>query len=120
MPWVVAAQADHPAVRQPSNDRTCQAQQQSQQYLAMTADRKRNRERDGIEGCSVHMAFWVRQSEPPVSDGSRARRWEHPRADLGKGSGEAGGPSPLHRRPRAKRTMWKAENSTGCPCRALP
>ncbi len=33
MPWVVAAQADHPAVRrQPSNDRTCQSQQQSQQY----------------------------------------------------------------------------------------
>jgi len=42
MPWVVAAQADHPAVRrQPSNDRICQAQQQSLQYLAMTADRKR-------------------------------------------------------------------------------
>jgi hypothetical protein len=44
MPWVVAAQADHLAVRrQPSNDWTCQAQQQTQQYLAMTADRKKER-----------------------------------------------------------------------------
>jgi len=46
MPWVVAAQADHLAVRrQPSNDRTRQPQQQTQQYLAMTADGKRNGQR---------------------------------------------------------------------------